>query len=201
MLGVACGALLTAGAVWLLKDSDEASPGPPSAMPDRSETSPDVPVAEFESNTGPASVSPQYSDSAVAERDNGNPPDSDAELSIHSENPQNRPVTTEQHLLNKRAELQSEPKDDGWGYFMDEAITQFLGSYPTINEFDISYVECRTTLCQIQVTGYDESTGPTWNRIMYDLRQQPWADFDESSTSHFDVDGRFVILQTLRRAN
>jgi len=84
---------------------------------------------------------------------------------------------------------------------MDGAITQFLGSYPTINEFDISYVDCRTTLCQIQVTGYDESTGPTWNRIMYDMRQQPWAEFGESGTSHFDVDGRFVILQTLRRAN
>jgi len=170
-------------------------------MPASAETSPDVPVADLESNTGPAPVSPQTADSAIAEPENVDPRDSGAEPSIQSENPRNRPITAAEHLLIKWAELQSEPKDGSWGYFMDGAITQFLGSYPTINEFDISYVDCRTTLCQIQVTGYDESTGPTWNRLMYDMRQQPWAEFGESGTSHFDVDGRFVILQTLRRAN
>jgi len=202
VLGVACGAFLTSGVVWLLEDSDEATPESASAaMSTSAETLHDVPVAEIENNTSPASVSPQYTDSTVAERDISNPRDSVVELSIQSENPQPTPVTAEQNLLIKWAELQSEPKDNSWGYFMDETITQFLGSYPTINEFDISYVECRTTLCQIQVTGYDESTGPTWNRIMFDLRQQPWAEFGEAGTSHFDVDGRFVILQTLRRAN
>ena len=203
LLGVACGALITAGAVLLLEDSDEVTPGSPkvASRPASRETSPDGPVADFESNTKPASVSIQSADSVEAERDYGDQRDPDAEPSIQLENQQNRPTTAEQRLLSKWAELHSEPKDDSWGYFMDDAITQFLGSYPTINEFDVSYVECRTTLCQIQVTGYDESTGPTWNRIMYDLRQQPWAEFGESGTTHFDVDGRYVILQTLRLTN
>ena len=102
-------------------------------------------------------------------------------------------------LADRGAELEVEPKDDDWAYYMEQAILQFLTNHPAMAQFDISYIDCRTTKCTIQVIGYDESTGPTWQRILYDMRQQPWREFDQWGTSTDINDGRPVITTGLRR--
>ena len=93
----------------------------------------------------------------------------------------------------------SEPKDDSWAYYMEQAITQFLSNHPRMSEFDISYVECRTATCQIQVVGFDQSTGSTWQGIMYDFGQQYPDQFYESGWSGFDLNGSAVFVQKLKR--
>lgn len=102
-------------------------------------------------------------------------------------------------MTDRRAELEAEPKDDSWAYYMEEAILQFLTSHPAIADFDISYIQCRTTMCQIEVIGYDESTGPTWQRVMFELRQQPWSEFSQTGSSSANVNDRFIIIATMRR--
>ena len=92
---------------------------------------------------------------------------------------------SEQWVARNQAELESEPKDDSWAYFMEQSLSlsQFMGGHPLISQFDVLHVECRTTFCQIQVVGFDDSTWPNWLSIMYDLRQEPWAEFYESGSS------------------
>ena len=102
-------------------------------------------------------------------------------------------------VAGRRTDLKVEPKDDGWAYYMEQAILQFLTNHPAIAQFDISYIDCRTTECTIQVIGYDESTSPTWQRIIYDLRQQPWSEFDVWGSSVFIDDGRPVTRTQLHR--
>ena len=102
-------------------------------------------------------------------------------------------------LDRRRERLDAEPKDESWAYYMEQTITQFLGAHPAIGEFDVSYVECRTTTCQIQVIGFDDSTGPTWNRIMYDLREAIPEPTGQWGTSSGDLDGRHAIVTEITR--
>lgn len=92
-----------------------------------------------------------------------------------------------------------ESKDDSWAYFMEQAMLQFLMSHAAMHEFDLEYIECRTATCQIAVAGYDESTGPTWQRVMHDMRHQPWYEFGQVGSSSGEVEGRFVTITELRR--
>lgn len=100
---------------------------------------------------------------------------------------------------NLREDLEAEQKDDGWAYYMEQTLLQYLGSHSSIAQFDISRIECRTTKCQIEVIGYDESTVPVWQQVMYDIRHQPWSEFGQYGSSHGTVDDRLIIVGTLHK--
>ncbi len=100
---------------------------------------------------------------------------------------------------NLRAELELEAKDESWAYYMEQTLLQFLSTHPSIDQFDISNIECRTTKCQIEVFGFDESTVSVWQQLMYDIRQQPWSEFSQYGSSSGNVDGRLTIVSTLHR--
>jgi hypothetical protein len=93
--------------------------------------------------------------------------------------------------------LLAEPKNISWAYDREFAINQFLLNHPAAAEFEIPYAECRTTHCQIKAIGVDESTGPTWQRIAFDMTRQPWYDFVQHGSSSGPVDGRHVIVTDL----
>jgi hypothetical protein len=96
-----------------------------------------------------------------------------------------------------RERLLAEPKNISWAYDREFAINQFLSNHPAAAEFEIPYAECRTTHCQIKAIGVDESTGPTWQRIAFDMTKQPWYDFVQHGSSSGTVDGRHVIITDL----
>jgi hypothetical protein len=98
-------------------------------------------------------------------------------------------------------ELENEPEDAGWSYFMEQALSQFLSQHPNAGLFNIFNIECRTTICEIQALGYNDSTAPDWSRIMYDLQQQPWYDFGQVGTSQNDYQGQLAIVTHLRRTS
>lgn len=100
---------------------------------------------------------------------------------------------------NVRAEFYQEPKDESWAYYMEQTLLQFLGGHRLIGQFDILSLECRTTRCQVEVAGFDASTVPVWQQVMYDVRQQPWSEFGQSGSSSGNVDGRLVIVSTFHR--
>lgn len=102
-------------------------------------------------------------------------------------------------FAHHRAVLMEERKDEAWAYFMEQAIQQFLAKHPSMPEFSLEYIECRTTACQIGVAGYDESTGPTWQRVMYDMRQQSWYEFGQVGSSSGPVEGRHMTIAELKR--
>jgi len=103
------------------------------------------------------------------------------------------------NVADVHAALEAEPKDDGWAYYMEQTLQQFLASHPDIVNFEISNIECRTTICELQVVGFDESTNPVWSQIMYDMRHQPWSEFGQTGNSSSTVDGRLAIITHLHR--
>lgn len=100
---------------------------------------------------------------------------------------------------NNRRELENDPRDYEWSYFMEQSIGQYLASHPEIMYFDIAGIECRSTICEIQSFGVDENAGPRWGLIVHDLRNQPWNDFGQTGSSSSTIDGRLVIITHLRR--
>lgn len=98
-----------------------------------------------------------------------------------------------------KEELLEEPKDDAWAYTMELAIEQFLANHPDFPNFSIDYIECRSTLCQIAVAGYDDSTNSVWSGVLYDMRVQSWYEFGQTGTGGSVVDGRYVLISKLYR--
>lgn len=95
------------------------------------------------------------------------------------------------------AKLQDEPKNVSWAYDMEFAINQFLLNHPAAANFEIPYAECRTTHCQINAIGVDDSAGPTWEQIAFDMTRQPWYEFAQRGISSGKVDGRHMIVMDL----
>ena len=100
---------------------------------------------------------------------------------------------------SKHAEIEAEPKDDNWSYFMEQSLMLFVSQHRNSELFSIFNIECRTTLCEIQVIGYNESTSPDWQRILFDLHQQPWYDFGQVGTSNSEYQGQLAIVTHLTR--
>ena len=92
-------------------------------------------------------------------------PDDPADGGDSKRQPEYQPVDVAAALQKRRDDLDAEPKDDSWAYYMEQTLTQFIARHPSATDFEISYVECRTTVCQIQAIGFDDSTGPTWTQI------------------------------------
>jgi hypothetical protein len=51
----------------------------------------------------------------------------------------------------------SEPDEIGWSEYMEQTLTQYLAAHPHAARFDLASIDCRTSFCEIQVLGYDES--------------------------------------------
>ena len=183
VVGVACGALVVVASVWLLADGDEkevaAKAGPESNVARVSNLKPDE------------STAPNASKAKATVDDPGAPetPTTD----------ENKAESALPWPANQWQKLELEPKDNSWAYYMEQTLLQFLGSHPSTAQFDISRIECRTTKCLLEVVGYDESTVPVWQQVMYDIRQQPWSEFGQYGTSSGNVDGSLILIGTLWR--
>ncbi len=91
------------------------------------------------------------------------------------------------------------PDDPAWGPYMEQTLRQFLASHRNAPQFDVLSIKCISGLCEIRAVGFDESTEPVWQQVVYDIRQQPWAEFGQTGTSSGLTDGRFVLTARLFR--
>ena len=110
-------------------------------------------------------------------------------------------VATQDWAEQLRKKFEDEEKDFEWAHFNEQAIHQFLARHPMGTEFQIPSVECRSTICQIEAVGFDESTGPSWQRMMYDLNLESWASFGQVSNRFVPQNGQLMIFQELHRQN
>lgn len=182
MVGAICGAIVGVTAGWLLSDNDEKQVRPTEELKANSAIESDEAPVDRVTPTTPRTPKTADQDTSVPPTANGGKVEAAAPWPA-----------------NLREELEVEPKDDSWAYYMEQTLLQFLSTHSSITQFDISRIECRTTKCLIEVTGYDESTVPVWQQVMYDIRQQPWNEFGQYGTSSGTVDGRVTIVGTLQR--
>ena len=182
-VGLVCGVVIGAVAVSLLAGSnyDEVLPSA-----ERRVDEPDIPG--IVSVAAPAKREPEEAPIESNSEDKNRQPEIEAPV-----------VPVAPWPENLWAELNLESRDGSWAYYMEQTLLQFLSSHPSIDQFDISRIECRMTKCQIEVFGFDESTVPVWHQVMYDIRQQSWNEFSEYGSSTGTVDGRITIVGTFLR--
>ena len=124
-------------------------------------------------------------------------PVSDAHASIIYNQSTRDEATGERRIV--RDVLESEAKDDGWSYFMEQTLQMFIAGHSDADKFSIYHIECRTSMCEIQAIGFDESTSPDWSRVLYDMSLQPWYDFGRVGTSVGNYQGQLALLTRLTR--
>jgi len=220
VVGAVCGGLVYAGVSSLLmRQSSPVSAEGNGSVAERAAHSPserpaavanenpDSPPSDSRARIASGRITTE-SDSAQFEpapgtaRSTESSPESVGSASSVSQSSSDQNESTEQQrswFANRRAVLMEEPKDQAWAYFMEQAILQFLTNHSSMPEFSLEYIECRTTACQIGVAGHDESTGPTWQRVMYDMRQQSWYEFGQFGSSSGQVEGRHMTITELQR--
>lgn len=98
-----------------------------------------------------------------------------------------------------RADMEREGTDYEWAYFTEQAITQFIASHAKAGMFTIHSVICRSTICEIQVVGFDESTGSSWSEILYDMKSAPWYVFGQVGTSAAQYEGQWAMVTHMKR--
>ncbi len=124
-------------------------------------------------------------------------PVSDAHASIiHSQSTQDEETGERRRI---RDILESEERDESWSYFMEQTLRMFIANHADAGKFSVFHIECRTTMCEIQVIGFDESTSPDWSRVLYDMTLQPWYEFGQVGTHAGRYQGQLALLTRLTR--
>jgi len=60
-------------------------------------------------------------------------------------------------------------------------IRNYLQEKAADGTYTVGRVDCRTTLCELQITAMSRDARTEWSKLLADLRQQPWADAIEST--------------------
>ncbi len=98
--------------------------------------------------------------------------------------------------LHKR--LESEQRDQSWSAATEQIIRQYLAQQVTSPEFDVAAVECRQTLCEVQVFGYSKEAVDKWSQVAAGLQGQLAASrFGGTTTSVAEKNGKTVLLSIL----
>lgn len=98
-------------------------------------------------------------------------------------------------------QLESEAEELSWSPYMEAQIAGYLSQKPALAEFSIPLIECRTTLCEVQVIGYGESPMQNWMNATADMRAQPWYEFADSSIGVQQVvPGIIGLMVVMQRA-
>ena len=109
-------------------------------------------------------------------------------------------VLAEEALQRSKERLDAEPRDDHWAFAMEQSLSQFLIGHARSQHFEIDYITCRTSQCQIKALTADDSAYPLWLGVMHDLKQQSWAGFGITGSGMFNSpDGRVVIVENMFR--
>jgi hypothetical protein len=101
-------------------------------------------------------------------------------------------------------ELEFEPRDDVWAASKEFEISNYLRAKAITDGFALQMVECRTTMCEIQISSSNRMINSKWTQVIHEMREQPWGR-DISGISQGAVsnssDGSIGILTLLRRGD
>lgn len=151
------------------------------------------------SATGAASASPSAAESA-GEREDG---------AVAESSTDRIPVPQELAGLlaegGRMAELhrrvENEAEELSWSTYMEAQIAGYLNQKLPLSELSVPLIECRTTLCEVQVIGYGESPMQSWMNATGDMRAQPWYEFGEVSIGTLQVaPGIIGLMLVMQRA-
>jgi hypothetical protein len=103
-------------------------------------------------------------------------------------------------LAELHQRFESEDKDPAWAYDTERQLKSYLLRNAPSPRFDVFFVECRKSLCEIQARGYTPTAGEEWKKAIDAMAAQPWwTAFSGNSSSSSEQNGQAVMLTLLHR--
>ncbi|MGB1261494.1 MAG: hypothetical protein ACPG52_01185 [Cognaticolwellia sp.] len=76
--------------------------------------------------------------------------------------------------------------DLDWGYNMQNYISDFIQTHYNMSDINLISVLCKQQMCELLVIQHTEGG---WDKIVQDLRQQPWWQFQSTNSSSGNYPG------------
>jgi hypothetical protein len=109
----------------------------------------------------------------------------------------------ENHIGDAHRALEREPRDDSWAYTMEAELQNSMIGETSTGGFRAASVECRTTMCEIWLTGNGDQAAAVrrWSESLATSPMTPQLQLNMSSTisSHDRIDGLFIFRKPAKR--
>lgn len=83
-------------------------------------------------------------------------------------------------MVDRFRQLHEESEDQEWSIVTEQHISDFFITHDLADKVKLDAVTCKQTICEIR--GF-ELENEAWNRVMSDMRAQPWWDFVSSHST------------------
>jgi len=80
-----------------------------------------------------------------------------------------------------QAQYENDEREDSWAAYMEGLLAAYFAQKPSLAQFYISLIDCRTSICSIHAIGYGPDALTQWNVATADLVGQPWFEFNNMS--------------------
>lgn len=80
-----------------------------------------------------------------------------------------------------QARYENDEREDSWATYMEGQLAAYFAQKPSLAQFYVSLIDCRTSVCSIHVLGYGPDALTQWNTATADLVSQQWFEFNNLS--------------------
>ncbi|MEO0996066.1 MAG: hypothetical protein AAFX58_00990 [Pseudomonadota bacterium] len=80
-----------------------------------------------------------------------------------------------------QARYENDEREESWATYMEGQLTAYFSQKPQLEQFYISLIDCRTSVCSIHALGYGPDALTRWNTATADLVSRQWFDFNNMS--------------------
>ncbi len=115
-----------------------------------------------------------------------------------------RPATSDNpnQLGEAHRELEREPRDEGWAYTMEADLQNSMISETSMGKFKLEHVECRTTICEVRVSGSGDQADAVraWSNAIPSntFNQQLFMNVSSTISSHERIDAIYIFRRPAR---
>jgi hypothetical protein len=78
--------------------------------------------------------------------------------------------------IRERGAKDTEPKDAGWAYPMEQLIRQHVEMHLPADKYTKLQIECRTTFCALRMQGTSADGKDAAEKVVQQIQQQEWSD-------------------------
>jgi hypothetical protein len=116
-----------------------------------------------------------------------------------------RASTPEQpnELADAHRAFEREPRDEGWAYTMEADLQNAMLSETSMGAFKMEHVECRTTICEVRVSGRGDQADAVrnWSNSLpaNTFNQQLFMNVSSTISSHERIDAIYIFRRPARR--
>ena len=80
-----------------------------------------------------------------------------------------------------QARYENDEREGSWAAYMEGQLAAYFAQKPSLAQFHLSLIDCRTSVCSIHALGYGPDALTQWNAATVDLVSQPWFEFNNMS--------------------